>query len=120
MSLRQNKSRISEKQKIAIALGLIEMRKAGKFEAVFIDGDRIRVLHADDRLKFPRLTSWDNAERRVAEFFQKRAGRKVFPENMRELGYNWPVPLCPSGYESKAEFAPEYKPGPGPGKKARA
>jgi hypothetical protein len=55
---------VSAGRKVKIALGLIEMRKAGKLDAVFIDGDRVRVV--DDGTK--HLISWEAAERRVLKW----------------------------------------------------
>ena len=62
-------------QQIETVKGLIAMRKAGKFEGVFVDESRITLQVS----RFPdvrRYVFWDEAKRQVDEFRELQARKK--------------------------------------------
>jgi hypothetical protein len=63
---------ITDKDKIEIALGLIAMRRAGKFRAVYVDAGRLSVSYGDAYHEQRHPLSWESAERRVEAFYRTR------------------------------------------------
>jgi hypothetical protein len=80
-STRANGTQISERQKIEIALGLIAMRKASKFRAIYVNADHLSVSYGEAPCEDRHPLSWKSAERRVNEFF--RARRKTLSHRIR-------------------------------------
>lgn len=60
--------------RVPIVLGLIEMRRAGIFKAIFCDAGRLHVIYPDDDVRI--LTRWDLAERAVQAYKAELAKRK--------------------------------------------